>query len=40
MLNVALLEPLAVGLNVTENAQFAPAASVAPQVVVFEKSPG
>ena len=35
----ALRAPLAVGLNVTLIEQLAPAARVAPQVVVSEKSP-
>ena len=40
MLNVAVRDDLAVGLKVTEKVQFAPADKVAPQVVVFAKSPG
>jgi hypothetical protein len=37
--SVPVREPLAVGLKVTEIPQFAPAASVAPQLVVAAKSP-
>jgi hypothetical protein len=35
MPTLALLAPVLVGVNVTEIVQFAPAASVAPQVVVL-----
>ena len=36
----AALAPLAVGVNVTLIVQFAPAATLAPQVFVCAKSPG
>jgi hypothetical protein len=38
-LTVAVREPSAVGVKVTEIEQVDPAASVVPQVVVFAKSP-
>ena len=39
MLRVPVLVPPAVGLNVTEMEQLAPAVTLAPQVLVWEKSP-
>jgi len=39
MLTEAVLAPVAVGENLTVMVQFAPAASVGPQVLVWEKSP-
>jgi hypothetical protein len=39
IINVPVLEPVAVGLKVTLRAQLAPAATLAPQVLVWEKSP-
>jgi hypothetical protein len=36
----AVLEPVAVGLNVRLMVQFAPAATLVPQVLVCAKSPG
>jgi hypothetical protein len=39
MLNVPVLVPPAVGLKVTEMEQLAPALTLAPQVLVWEKSP-
>ena len=40
MFKVAERLPLAVGVKVTPNVQLAPAASVAPQLLVCAKSPG
>jgi hypothetical protein len=39
IVNVPLLEPVAVGLKVTLRVQLAPAATLEPQVWVWEKSP-
>src|ERR1039457_7273507 len=40
MVTDALRPPAAVGVNVTEKLQFAPAATLLPQVLVYAKSPG
>jgi hypothetical protein len=39
MVTAPVLIPVAVGLKVTLRAQLAPAATLAPQVLVWEKSP-
>jgi hypothetical protein len=39
IVNVPLLEPVAVGLKVTLRVQLPPAATLEPQVLVWEKSP-